>query len=95
MDLYFWIYLEIAFEKAMNIKIYQVQLQFYVSDVFLFQNWIYITRILKRIPVFVWSVTFFGILEWLLRFRNAIYVGSGSLTTALLRAGTAVPNHLM
>lgn len=27
--------------------------------------------------------------------ENAIYVGSGSLTTALLRAGTAVPNHLM
>ena len=27
--------------------------------------------------------------------RNAIYVGGGSLATALLRAGTAVPNHLM
>ena len=27
--------------------------------------------------------------------RNALYVGGGSLATALLRAGTAVPNHLM
>ncbi|CAE7397191.1 prsW [Symbiodinium natans] len=27
--------------------------------------------------------------------ENALYVGSGSLFTALLRAGTAVPNHLM
>ena len=27
--------------------------------------------------------------------ENALYVGTGSLFTALLRAGTAVPNHLM
>ncbi|CAJ1358687.1 unnamed protein product [Effrenium voratum] len=27
--------------------------------------------------------------------ENAIYVGTGGLVTALLRAGTAVPNHLM
>lgn len=27
--------------------------------------------------------------------ENALYVGGGSLATALLRAGTAVPNHLM
>ena len=27
--------------------------------------------------------------------ENALYVGTGSLLTALLRAGTAVPNHLM